>query len=226
MERNLSLPRLYHPAQTIGTLILIQFLLMNACLAQTQASGRQLIDGYRTIEWIDLMPEEELEALLNPPDYIDDIVDGSPEDQIVLGLEPGTPRAENPFDRVENDVLKQLENGSEEEQRYSNALLSKRVMAEFDGQAISIPGFIVPLEFDNNQKVTQFFLVPYFGACIHVPPPPPNQILYAEYTKGFELDSIYDPVWISGVLSTTLIENDTATAAYAIKVDRLDTYTE
>ncbi len=222
----MSLPCLYHPAQIISTLILIQFMLMNACLAQSQASEGQLIDGYRTIEWIDLIPEEELEALLNPPDYIGDIVDGSPEDQIVLGLEPGKPRAEDPFDRVEEDVLKQLENGSEEEQRYSNALLSTRVLAEFDGQAVSIPGFIVPLEFDNNQKVTQFFLVPYFGACIHVPPPPPNQILYAEYTKGFELDSIYDPVWVSGVLSTTLIENDMATAAYAIKVDRLDTYTE
>jgi hypothetical protein len=117
--------------------------------------------------------------------------------------------------------------------RYQQALVSTRVVPTFDGQAVRLPGFIVPLEFggdqqfgDGQQQVTKFFLVPYFGACIHVPPPPPNQIVYAEYDKGFKLDSLYEPFWLSGTLKTTLIENDMATAAYTIKVDRLEPYTE
>jgi hypothetical protein len=60
---------------------------------------------------------------------------------------------------------------------------------------------------------------------IHVPPPP-NQIVYAEYDKGFKLDSLYESFWLSGTLSTTLIENDMATAAYIIKVDRFEPYAE
>jgi len=96
----------------------------------------------------------------------------------------------------------------------------------FDGQAIRLPGFIVPLEFGDEQRVTKFFLVPYFGACIHMPPPPPNQIVYAEHDAGFPLQSVYEPFWLSGRLSTTMTENDVATAAYAIAVDRIEPYTE
>jgi len=108
-----------------------------------------------------------------------------------------------------------------------SALSSTRVRPEFDGQSLRVPGFIVPLEFGATEKhVTRFFLVPYFGACIHVPPPPPNQIIYAEYDKGFVLESLYDPYWISGVLTTSLTENDTATSAYSIKVERVAPYTE
>ncbi|CAA0108698.1 Uncharacterised protein [Halioglobus japonicus] len=219
------LPRLSFLLPNIGGLVFGLFLLIHAGLAQSQDNGRQVVDDYRTIEWIDLMPEEDLEALLNPPDYIGDIVDGSPEDQIVPGLEPAPPQVGNPFEKVEQEVLNQLANSSEA-QRYQDALFSRRVISQFDGQGVRVPGFIVPLEFDENQNVTQFFLVPYFGACIHVPPPPPNQIIYAEYSMGFKLDSMYDPVWIEGVLSTTLIENETATAAYSIKVDRLEAFTE
>ncbi|MGL4829805.1 MAG: DUF3299 domain-containing protein, partial [Vibrio sp.] len=51
------------------------------------------------------------------------------------------------------------------------------VRTELNGSRVKIPGFVIPLEGDD-QKVTEFLLVPYFGACIHVPPPPPNQIIY------------------------------------------------
>ena len=95
-----------------------------------------------------------------------------------------------------------------------------------DGQAISIPGFIVPLEFDDELIVTEFFLVPYFGACIHVPPPPPNQIIYVKYAKGLELKTLYDPFWIYGTLKTSTVENDTATASYTIDMASYEDYTE
>lgn len=189
-----------------GAVILAQLLLVGPGLVSSQGAQAQMIDGYRTIEWTDLMPEADLDALLNPPESLNDIADGSAEDKIASQIQMAIEQADD--------------------SRYQQALVSTRVVPVFDGQAVRLPGFIVPLEFGDEQQVTRFFLVPYFGACIHVPPPPPNQIIYAEYDKGFKLESLYEPFWLSGVLSTTLIENDTATAAYAIKVDRMEPYTE
>ena len=57
-----------------------------------------------------------------------------------------------------------------------------------------------------------------------MPPPPPNQIIYAEYPKGFKLESLYEPFWMSGTMRTSLTENEMATSAYAMTVDRLDPY--
>lgn len=62
-----------------------------------------------------------------------------------------------------------------------------------------IPGFITPVEF-NGTKVTKFFLVPTAGACIHTPPPPPNQIVLIDYPNGIELVSLATPVWVEGKL--------------------------
>jgi hypothetical protein len=161
---------------------------------------------YTTIEWTDLMPTEDLDALLNPPEYLDSIEDGSQADVI-------------------DDQLK-TKSVSANDARYEQALVSTTIRPEFNNKAIRLPGFIVPLEFDGAQTITAFFLVPFFGACIHLPPPPPNQIIYAEYKQGIKLESLYDPFWIEGILTTTLIENDTATAAYAITVDHFEPYTE
>lgn len=162
--------------------------------------------AYKTVEWIDLMPKDDLDALMNPPAYITDIEDGSFEDQISSQLQNALP--ENKDDR------------------YQQALTSTRILPEMDGQAIRIPGFIVPLEFDNQQTVTQFFLVPFFGACIHLPPPPPNQIIFVNYPRGLKLWSLYDPFWISGTLQTSLVENDIATAAYTMQMQLLEVYSD
>ena len=76
------------------------------------------------------------------------------------------------------------------------------VVEELNGQSIRMPGYLLPLEFDG-QKVTEFFLVPYVGACIHVPPPPPNQMVYVNSDEGIETKGLYDPVWVEGTISTT-----------------------
>ena len=162
--------------------------------------------AFKTVEWVDLMPKEDLDALLNPPSYVTDVEDGSFEDQI-------SNQIENAFSAAGDD-------------RYQQALASTRIIPEMEGQAIRIPGFIVPLEFDDEQTITQFFLVPFFGACIHVPPPPPNQMIFVNYPKGLKLDALYDPFWISGVLTTTLIENEMATAAYSMRMQSFEAYAE
>lgn len=159
---------------------------------------------YTTIEWIDLMPKEDLEALMAPPEEINDIEDGTEYDQIT------------------NQLSNTLSLASDS--RYQQALTSVNVRPEYNQQTIRLPGFVVPITTDENQRVTAFFLVPYFGACIHMPPPPPNQIIFAEYPKGINSNSIYDPYWVEGTLHTTLTENDMATSAYSITVDNVVLY--
>ena len=160
--------------------------------------------SYKTLEWTDLIPEDDLDALLNPPSYVTDVEDGSLEDQI--------------SNQVQNALAAAYDD------RYQQALTSTQVIPELNGQAIRIPGFVVPLEFDDDQTITQFFLVPYFGACIHVPPPPPNQIIFVDYDKGLKLNALYDPFWISGILKTELINNDVATATYSLQMQSYEPY--
>ena len=209
METVLVCIPVHRLTRTVGSVFLVYAMLLNSGFAQVQTDKQpaQVIDGYRTIEWPDLMPKEDLDALLNPPESLNHIPDGSEDDQIASQMRLAIEQA--------NDS------------RYQQALVSTRVVLDFDGQAVRLPGFVVPLEFDaGQQRVTRFFLVPYFGACIHVPPPPPNQIVYAEFDQGFKLERLYEPFWLFGTLRATLIENDMATAAYTIKVDRLEPYTE
>ena len=159
---------------------------------------------FETIEWPDLMPPEVLAILLNPPEYIAEIEDGSAEDQI-------------------SSQMKSAVNQSEED-AYQKALVSTDVNENLDGAMIRIPGFVVPLEFDEEQTISQFFLVPYFGACLHMPPPPPNQIILVNAPKGIQMSALYDPFWIEGQLSTSFQENDMATSAYAMQLQRIEPY--
>lgn len=68
-----------------------------------------------------------------------------------------------------------------------------------DGQKIRMPGYALPLEF-VEAGVSEFLLVPYVGACIHVPPPPPNQMVLVKLNQTYKMESLYDPVWVTGVL--------------------------
>jgi hypothetical protein len=76
------------------------------------------------------------------------------------------------------------------------------IVADLNGKQVKIPGFVVPLEGDG-EAINEFLLVPYFGACIHVPPPPPNQIVYVKFSTAVPIDNLYDAVWVTGTLSTT-----------------------
>ncbi len=86
---------------------------------------------------------------------------------------------------------------------------------DLDGKQIRIPGFVIPLEGDD-EIVTELLLVPYFGACIHVPPPPPNQILYVKFEKGVPIQGLWDVVYIVGKLNVEMVESDLGQAGYLI----------
>ena len=77
----------------------------------------------------------------------------------------------------------------------------RQVNEELDGQKIRIPGYLLPLEF-SEEGSTDFLLVPYVGACIHVPPPPANQIIFVRVAKKFRVVDIYTAAWVTGEMRT------------------------
>jgi len=162
--------------------------------------------SYEDIDWTELMPAEDLSALLNRPAFLDDIADGSAQDSL--------------------DSFQQRQLEDEQAQQYQAALSSTRVIQGFDGKAIRIPGFIVPLEQNEDKEVTRFFIVPYFGACLHMPPPPPNQILYVESEQGITLENLYDPYWFEGIVSIEQKVDAMGTSAYSLSLDNYALYEE
>lgn len=97
------------------------------------------------------------------------------------------------------------------------------IRKDLDGKKIKLPGFIVPLD-GNEKAVTEFLLVPYFGACIHTPPPPENQIVYVYYEKGVDIDMLYDPIWIEGPIRAYKTQSDLATSGYSMFADNVVAY--
>ena len=103
-------------------------------------------------------------------------------------------------------------------------VLDFSVNKALDGNNVRLPGFIVPLEVSKDGKVTEFFLVPYVGACIHVPPPPPNQLIYVRAEKGLALESIWEAYWVTGKLSITNRSTRLGAAAYQLAADKVEIY--
>lgn len=143
-------------------------------------------------DWLELMPPEDRQALEDMPEISHQGVE----------LESGfyTPGG-----------LKQ------QDQNLPAVMYSSKTVAAFDGKPIRLGGYPVPLETDAEGRSTLFFLVPYPGACIHVPPPPPNQLVLVRYPKGIELEDIYAPLWVSGTLKIEQVNNELADAAYAME---------
>jgi hypothetical protein len=89
---------------------------------------------------------------------------------------------------------------------------------------ILIPGFIVPTAYNDERRVTEFFLVPFFGACIHVPPPPPNQIIHVTYEPGVQLDNYYEAYVVMGELTSKVVRNELANSAYSLNAEGVEIY--
>lgn len=139
----------------------------------------------REIDWLELMPAEDLALLENMPEIEHD-GNGPPllPDEIMTG----------------------------------------RVVPEMGGKEGRIAGFVVPLKTTQDMRILEFFLVPYYGACIHVPPPPPNQIIHVKYKDGFTLEALYDPVWIEGKLVIERTENDLGASSYSMVATDVEPY--
>ncbi len=96
------------------------------------------------------------------------------------------------------------------------------VVTELDGKRVRIGGYVVPLDFEAT-SVKEFLLVPFVGACIHVPPPPPNQIIYVKTAKGFDVEGSFDPVYVTGTLKAASQYTGLAETGYRIDAEKVET---
>lgn len=169
------------------------------------------------------------------------VCSGLPASQVEkIGWDDLVPEGWNP-EKVFLDMSDEEFNALPEETFQS---MLKEVQAELDNapvverlhnKQVRIPGFIVPLEV-NNTSISEFLLVPYFGACTHTPPPPANQIIYSTVENSYTLEDIYQPVWISGTMKTTRVtsqlneigvpEAADIKSAYTMEVDLIEPYEE
>jgi hypothetical protein len=99
------------------------------------------------------------------------------------------------------------------------------VVEALDGKRVRIGGYVVPLDFDAT-SVKEFLLVPFVGACIHVPPPPPNQIVYVKSEKGFDVKGSFDPVWVTGKIATKVAFTGLAEAGYSLTAEKVEARAE
>lgn len=146
-------------------------------------------DGFREIVWDDLIP----------PDW-------APENLFEELF------ADTDMDRLDDADPRAMELMQKVRQAWDNAPL----VSGMNGQRVRIPGFVVPLEGDD-EHIRDFLLVPYFGACIHVPPPPANQLIHVEPDEPISAEWNMVPVWVSGVLSVDRQESDLGTAGYRLR---------
>lgn len=98
------------------------------------------------------------------------------------------------------------------------------VVKSLDGQLIKLPGYIVPLEVSEEGRTTEFLLVPYYGACIHVPPPPSNQIVHIFSEMGVRIEDLYQPYWIEGTLQVKASSSELADAGYQMEAEKIYAY--
>lgn len=169
--------------------------------AQNQTSSKPAAktpldkDGYEEIIWEDLMPEGEEERL-----------------QEMYAIQ-----------------MQELANGGGMVQEGSAAdqavqIGTFNVVDELDGVKIKLPGYTVPFDFSPNAEITEFLLVPYYGACLHAPPPPPNQTLYVKTSKPMKIGELDRAVWVRGTLKTEQQSSELADTAYTLIMDDVTEY--
>ncbi len=93
----------------------------------------------------------------------------------------------------------------------------------YDGMTVRLPGYIIPLDFEAT-GVTTFILAPFVGACIHVPPPPANQLVLVTTEVPYEYDGFFDPVYVTGMFGTIAAGTELAVIGYAMSADRIEPY--
>jgi hypothetical protein len=98
-------------------------------------------------------------------------------------------------------------------------------LRRLDGKRVRIPGFIVPLD-DADEQGAEFLLVPYYGACVHTPPPPPNQMAFVSMSDGKQVKlGLFDAIWMEGTLRIVNYESPYGSVGYTIEGLSMRPYT-
>ena len=88
---------------------------------------------------------------------------------------------------------------------------------------IKMPGFIIPIDISGD-GVTSFILVPYVGACIHVPPPPPNQLVFVTTKVPWPSERLWEAVWVTGTMQNKVQYTEVADTGYELEADWIEIY--
>lgn len=157
------------------------------------------------ILWEDLMPEGALEAL--EAEY----------EAFYRALEKRY-GANGALD----DTFDMIVEGSEMD--YMPQLGGFETVPDLEGTLVRIPGYVVPFDFDPGNRQAEFLFAPYMGACIHTPPPPPNQLIYVEASPAVLIDDIYTAYWLEGTLRSVRQDSELASAAYTLQLTKIEPY--
>ena len=152
-------------------------------------------DGYLEVMWEDLLPEGEEERL---------------REMYAMQMQEMLSSGEYIAEGGPNDVGVQIG--------------TYNTVEELNGRKIKMPGYTVPLDFSPAAEIDEFLLVPTLGACVHVPPPPPNQTVFAQLSETMPIRDMPQAVWIRGTLVADTQSTDLADAAYTIIVDDIEEY--
>ena len=152
-------------------------------------------DGYLELTWQDLMPEGEEDRL---------------REMYALQAQEMLRNGQFIAEGGPNDVGVQIG--------------TYNTVAELDGQKGRLPGYTVTFDFSPGAQIEEFLLVPTLGACVHVPPPPPNQTVYVETDEPIAIRDLAQAVWLRGTLVATTQSTDLADAAYTIILDDVTEY--
>jgi len=145
---------------------------------------------------------------------------GKPLPRVVRVTTPATPAtAEAGVSQVPSNIDWRVLAGLD----YTNGKATD-TLKKLEGKTVRIPGFVVPLD-DFQEEGAEFLLVPYYGACVHTPPPPPNQIVMVEMTgkKAVKLN-LFDAVWMSGKLKIASVESPYGTVGYTLEGLKVEPY--
>ncbi len=95
---------------------------------------------------------------------------------------------------------------------------SSGLRADWSGQTVRLPGFVMPLVHPGT-GITTFILVPFVGACVHVPPPPANQLVFVTTDRPFQSAGLYEAVHVTGTLGVSTIHTHLAEVGYSLAAD-------
>ena len=197
-------------------------------IAGSPASVDSSPNSVRVIDWADLAPDKDLEFTQSK---IFEAKNSGDSSQSSLQSNADTspdhalpPSINSHFEAILNKAIAQGK--VTHKKSIVTALQSQAVRSDFNSLKIRLAGFIVPLEFNEQKMFTSFFLVPYYGTCIHVPPPPPNQIVYVRMPQGVEIKDIYNPFWVEGTLKFERVSRDSGMSLYSMDAIRVTRYHE
>ena len=172
-------------------------------LALIVFSGSVAAKEPRVMEWDQLMPPGYVESL------IEEAAKNASQTKSLFSFDDNTEEAQAAYEELK---IK---------------LSSAPIVPELNNEFVKIAGFVVPLDFDfDTETFKDFLLVPYYGACIHVPPPPSNQIVHISSKEPLDQEWLDYAVWVTGTLKTKSVSSEYGFAGYSMPEAKLDVYEE